>query len=84
MAATFHFDIACFQNVGIVCNLEGLVGVLLNEQDSSSGFIDFLNDFKDVVDDEGSEAQGGFVHHNQLGSSHEGSSDSQHLLFSAG
>ena len=41
-------------------------------------------DVKNALDDEGSQTQRRFVHHEQLGAAHEGSANCQHLLLAAG
>ena len=42
-----------------------------------------VDDVKDVPDDQGGEAQGGFVQQQHLGACHQGAADRQHLLLAA-
>ena len=46
--------------------------------------VDLLDDVEDALDHDGGQAQGGLIHHNDLGAGHQGAAHGQHLLLAAG
>ena len=68
----------------MVGDLQGLVGVLLNEQDGDSLLIEFLDDLEHLRHDHGGKAQGRLVEHHEFWPGHDAAGDCQHLLFTAG
>ena len=68
-----------------MCDLEGHVRVLLDQEDRSAvRFVDALDDRKDLADDDRSETEGRLVEHHDLRLRHEGAGDGEHLLLTTG
>lgn len=64
-------------------HVKGHVGILFHKEDGHTFLVDLLDGFKDGLDDEGGEAEGGFVEEEELRPCHEGSANGKHLLFAA-
>ena len=78
-------DAAVLDDVAVGGDLEGQLGVLLDEQDGHAGIaVKALNCLEDRVDDLGRQAEGGLVEHEQLGLGHQRSADREHLLLATG
>ena len=79
-----HDDAAVFHDIAAGGDAQGLVGVLFHQKNSGAVGIDLADDVKDLLDDDGGEAQRRFVQQEQFGTGHEGAADGEHLLFPAG
>ncbi len=77
-------DLTGFQNVGPVCDLQSLTGVLFHQEDGGAILVKLLNDIKDLVHQDGSQTHGGFVQHHELRMAHQCPGHGQHLLLAAG
>ena len=84
MAGTLHAEGAGLKDKGVVGDFEGGVGVLFDQENGDAFLVQRLNDFKDIPDDEGGQTEGRLIHHQELGTHHEGTSYRQHLLLAAG
>ena len=65
-------------------NVQGGAGVLLHQQDGGAVLVQLLDDIKNLLHQDGRQAHGRLVQHQQLGVAHQGAAHGQHLLFSAG
>ena len=77
-------DATGLQYIAQVRDLQGHVGVLLDEQHGDPLLVDLLDDLKDPLDHQGGQPQGGLIHHDDLRPGHEGPGHGQHLLLTAG
>jgi hypothetical protein len=84
LAGAGEGDAAGFHDVAEVGDLEGHVGVLLDEEDGEALLVDFADDVEDTADDDGGKTQGRLIHHHELRAGRECPSDSEHLLLPAG
>ena len=81
----FEDDFAGFEDVAITGNLEGEVGILFNQENGQAlGAVDLDNFFKDGLHEEGRDAEGGLIEHEELWLAEECPANRQHLLFTAG
>ena len=60
------------------------MGVLLHQQHSGAGFVDLLDDAEDFLHQDGGQAHGRLIHHQQLWMAHQRAAHGQHLLLAAG
>ena len=58
---------ADLKHVGAVGNGERHVGVLLHQQDGGPGRVELLDDVEDLLHQDGGQAHGGLVEHEQVG-----------------
>ena len=78
-------DAAGFEDVTVMGDFEGEVGVLFDEENGDAlGFVDLDDFLENGFDEERGDAEGGFVEHEEAGLAHEGAADGEHLLFAAG
>src|SRR5512139_2971653 len=68
------------QDVCIMGDFEGSVGILLDKEDRMALLVQCDDDVKDRIDEEGSQAQGGFVKKKNPRVGHQSPADGQHLL----
>ena len=64
----FQGDPAGFEHVGPMGDLQGHLGVLLDEHDRDPGGIDLDDDLENIFDHQGRQAQGRLVKQQELGS----------------
>ncbi len=79
----FHPNLADFDHVRTMSNLQSHIGVLLNQQDRRASLINLANDLKNNPHELRRKTQRGFIKHQQFRPSHQRSSDRQHLLLAA-
>ncbi len=75
---------AILQHIAAVGQLERLVRVLLHQKDGHPLLAQLLYGVEDLLDDDGSQPEGGLVQQQQTRLTHQGTADGQHLLFAAG
>src|SRR5262245_7398414 len=73
-------DRARLQHVAVVCHGQGLVRVLLDEQDGRSVRVDLADDGEDLLDEHRREPERRLVEKQQRGLGHERAADGEHLL----
>ena len=71
-------------NMRVSAALEGVAGVLLDEEHGGAGDADLADGVHDEFADEGCEPEGGLVGDEDLGRVHEGGDEAEHLLLAAG
>ena len=76
-------DLTGLQNVATVCDLQSGPGVLFHQQDGGAVLVQFLDNVKDLLHQDGSQAHGGLVQHQQFGMAHKRAAHGQHLLLAA-
>ena len=80
----FERDSARFEDIGVMGELEGTVGVLFDEKKGPSLPVKPQNDIEKGVHNDRRKAEGGFVKEENPRIRHEASSDGEHLLLAAG
>src|SRR2546428_5257636 len=76
-------DRSRLEDVAVVRDGQGLVGILLDEQDRRAAGVDVADDAEDLLDEHGGEAQRRLVEQHQDRLGHERAGDRQHLLLAA-
>ena len=76
-------DLAVFHHVAAISDLEGLLDILLDDEEGEARLADCLEDVEEPVYDYRGEAQGRLVHGEECGSGHERPADGYHLLLAA-
>src|SRR5580704_17809673 len=77
-------DVARFDQVGAVDDIEDLADVLLDDEHGEPLGADAADEIKNLLDHERGEAGGRLVHEQELWARHEGTTDRAHLLLAAG
>src|ERR687886_195096 len=78
------YDSAGLEDVAVGGDLQGDVGVLLDEQDGRALFVDLLDGMEDSLHQHRREAHRGLVQEEELRAAHEGAANGEHLLFTTG
>src|SRR5918997_7153347 len=76
-------DLPRLEDVAAGGDLEGDIGVLLDEEDRGALRVYLPNGLEDPLDEHGREAHRGLVEEKELGTAHEGAPDGEHLLLAA-
>ena len=77
-------DVTGFQHIGIVAHFQCQGGILFHEQKGESAFpVQINKPGEDGLDQQRGDAEGGLVEHQAAGSSHQRSTDGEHLLLAA-
>ena len=77
-------NVAGFQHIGIVGDLQRHVGVLLDQQNGHTLVIDRFDNGENILHNQGRKTQRGFIHHQHLRAAHQCPAHGQHLLLTAG
>jgi hypothetical protein len=75
---------AFLQHVAVVRGAQGQPGVLFGDEQRQSFLLEPPQRQEDVLHDQGRQAHGRFVQHQQARAAHQGPADRDHLLFAAG
>src|SRR5690606_8216091 len=82
---TLEHDPALLHDVAVVGDLEGAPGVLLHDEHGEAALlVEPLDVAEDLLHQQGRQAQGRLVEHEQLGPRHQRPADGEHLLLATG
>lgn len=81
-AAERHLSL--LQQEEVIGHLQRHMCVLLDQKDRSAVRVQIADDPKDLLDDQGCQAERRLVHHQEPGPRHHGAGHGQHLLLAAG
>jgi hypothetical protein len=81
---TVHHQLAGLHDVAVVCDGEGHLGILLDEQYRGPLLVDLDDHVADLLDEERGQPEGRLVEDEELGVLHEGPPNRQHLLLATG
>lgn len=79
-----QLHLAHVEQITIVAAFQRELDILLHEQDRHAGLRQVEDDVEDLVHDLRSETERGLVQHQELRFGHQGTTDRQHLLLTAG
>src|SRR5262249_36260954 len=79
-----HGDAAVHHDIGPMCQLERMEGILLDQEHGQALVgIEFADDLEDLLHDQRGKAERWLIEQEQAGPRHEGAGDRQHLLLAA-
>ncbi len=76
-------NFAGLQDKGMMGYFQCLIDVLFHQENRHLLILEGLDEFEHRLDNDGTESEGGLVHHEKGGLAHHGPCNGQHLLFSA-
>src|SRR5512137_1376000 len=82
LAFACHRHPPCFENESTMGNFQGLMNILLDQQNRNLLLIESLDEFEDQLHNKRSQSERRFIQHEKFWSRHQGPSNGNHLLLS--